>query len=76
MAENEKLVHPIPPTFDKTSRILVLGSFPSPKSRESGYFYGHPQNRFWRIIADLFDEEVPVRVEEKHALLQRHHIAA
>lgn len=70
------LVHPIPPTFDKTSRILVLGSFPSPKSRESGYFYGHPQNRFWRIIADLFDEEVPVTVEEKHTLLQKHHIAA
>ncbi len=76
MAENEKLVHPIPPTFDKTSRILVLGSFPSPKSRESGYFYGHPQNRFWRIIADLFDEEVPKTVEEKYALLQKHHIAA
>ncbi len=83
MAENKTrknepraIVHPIPPTFDASSRILVLGSFPSPKSRESGYFYGHPQNRFWRIAAALFEEAVPVTVEEKHALLVRNHIAA
>ena len=70
------IVHPIPPTYDASSRILVLGSFPSPKSRESGYFYGHPQNRFWRVAAALFDEQVPATVEEKHALLVKHHIAA
>lgn len=74
--EREALVHPIPPTYDETSRILILGSFPSPKSRESGYFYGHPQNRFWKVMAALFQEDVPQTVEEKHALLVRNHIAA
>ena len=74
--EREALIHPIPPTYDETSRILILGSFPSPKSRESGYFYGHPQNRFWKVMASLFHEDVPQNVEEKHALLVRNHIAA
>lgn len=74
--EREALIHPIPPTYDKDSRILILGSFPSPKSRQSGYFYGHPQNRFWKVMAALFQEDVPTTVEEKHALLVRNHIAA
>lgn len=47
----EKLDHPIPPVWDASSRILLLGSFPSPKSREQAFFYGHPQNRFWRVLA-------------------------
>ncbi len=74
--EREALIHPIPPTYDADSRILILGSFPSPKSRESGYFYGHPQNRFWKVVAALYGEDVPQTVEEKHALLTRNHIAA
>ena len=74
--EREALIHPIPATYDTSSRILILGSFPSPKSRESGYFYGHPQNRFWKIVAALYQEDVPTTVEEKHALLIRNHIAA
>lgn len=74
--KREALIHPIPPTCDKDSRILILGSFPSPKSRESGYFYGHPQNRFWKVVAALFQEDVPTTVEEKHKLLLRNHIAA
>ena len=74
--EREALIHPIPPTYDANSRILILGSFPSPKSRESGYFYGHPQNRFWKVVAALFQEDVPTTVEEKHVLLVRNHIAA
>ena len=74
--EREALIHPIPPTYDADSRILILGSFPSPKSRESGYFYGHPQNRFWKVIAALYGEDIPQTVEEKHALLTRNHIAA
>ena len=74
--ERKALIHPIPPTYETNSRILILGSFPSPKSRESGYFYGHPQNRFWKVVAALYQEDVPATVEEKHALLVRNHIAA
>ena len=74
--EQQKLVHPIPPTWDQTSRILILGSFPSVKSREMAYFYGHPQNRFWRVLSLLFDEPFPETVEERRGLLLRHRIAA
>ena len=55
--------------------MLILGSFPSVKSRESQFFYGHPQNRFWKVIAALTDEKVPLTVEEKRALLEKYHIA-
>ena len=72
----DHLVHPIPPLYDETSRILVLGSFPSVKSRESGFFYGHPQNRFWKLLAEMFAEPVPRTVAEKESMLRRHHIAA
>ena len=74
--EQQKLVHPIPPTWDQTSRILILGSFPSVKSREMAYFYGHPQNRFWRVLSLLFDEPFPETVEERRSLLLCHRIAA
>ena len=74
--ERLSLIHPIPPTYDANSEILILGSFPSPKSRESGYFYGHPQNRFWKVMAAIFSDEVPNTVSEKKAFLLRHHIAA
>lgn len=69
------LVHPIPPVFDSASRILILGSFPSVKSREVGFFYGHPQNRFWKLIAAVFADAPPQSVEEKKDFLLRHHIA-
>ena len=62
--EQQKLVHPIPPTWDKTSRILILGSFPSVKSREMAYFYGHPQNRFWRVLSILFEEPFPENYDD------------
>ena len=62
-------IHPIPPVYDKNSRVLILGSFPSVKSREQGFFYGHPQNRFWRVTAAVFGEETPVTVPEKRAFL-------
>ncbi len=71
-----RLQHTIPPLYDERSRILILGSFPSVKSRESGFFYGHPQNRYWRVLAALFEEETPRTVEEKRAFLLRHRIAA
>ncbi len=68
-------IHPIPPVFDSDSKILILGSFPSVKSREAGFFYGHPQNRFWKVNAAIFHEEVPKAIEEKKAFLLRNHIA-
>ena len=68
-------VHPIPPLFDDNSKILILGSFPSVKSRESAFFYGHPQNRFWRVIATLLNAPIPATVEEKKALLLENGIA-
>lgn len=69
------IVHPIPPVFDSNSRILILGSFPSVKSREEGFFYGHPNNRFWRVLAAVFDEEVPRTIDEKKAFLLRNRVA-
>ena len=50
------IVHPIPPLYDENSTILILGSFPSVKSRETQFFYGHPQNRFWKVMATFFEE--------------------
>ena len=70
------IVHPIAPTYNEDSRILILGSFPSVKSREMMYFYGHPQNRFWKVVAALYKEELPMTVEERHAFLIRNRIAA
>ncbi len=74
--ERTFITHPIPPFYQADSRILILGSFPSVKTRESGFFYGHPQNRFWKVAAAVFADAVPVSVEEKRAFLMRHHIAA
>jgi len=70
-----QIEHPFPPVVDENCRILVLGSFPSVKSREDGFFYGHPQNRFWRMLAAIFTEEVPADIPAKKAFLLRRHIA-
>lgn len=67
--------HPFPPLYDKDSRILILGSFPSVKSREQRFFYGHPQNRFWKTVAGILSEEVPMTIEEKAEFLHKNHIA-
>ena len=67
--------HPIAPVWDSCSRILILGSFPSVKSREQRFFYGHPQNRFWRVLSHILEDTHPVSVDEKTAFLLRHHIA-
>jgi len=69
------IVHPIPPLFDKNSEILILGSFPSVKSREECFFYGHPQNRFWKIIARVLNEKTPGTIQEKKAMMLKHNIA-
>ena len=68
-------LHTIDPVFDTDSRVLILGSFPSVASRETGFFYGHPQNRFWRVTAAVMEENMPVTIEEKRAFLLRSHIA-
>ena len=69
------VVHPIDPVFNEHSRVLILGSFPSVKSREAEFFYGHPQNRFWKVLAAVFHRAVPVTVEEKRALLLEEGVA-
>ena len=69
------IVHPIPPLFDSDSETLILGSFPSVKSREAAFFYSHPQNRFWAVIAELFGTEKPATVEEKKELILSNKLA-
>ena len=70
-----QLTHPFEPLYDENSTILILGSFPSVKSREQQFFYGHPQNRFWKVTAAVFGAEVPKTIEEKRTFILQHHIA-
>lgn len=67
--------HGFGPVYDEKSRILILGSFPSVKSREEGFFYGHPRNRFWKILAAVCNEPEPVTIEEKKQFLLKNGIA-
>lgn len=67
--------HNIPPVFDKSSEVLILGSFPSVKSREVQFFYGHPQNRFWKVIATIYGSPVPTDIPSKKKLLLDNRIA-
>ena len=69
------IIHPINPHFDKNSRILILGSFPSVKSREVGFFYGHKQNRFWKVLSLVFGENEPQTIDEKKEFLYRNRVA-
>ena len=68
-------LHPIAPLYDEHSKILILGSFPSVKSREQLFFYGHPQNRFWTVISAVVGADAPTTIEEKAAFLHANHIA-
>lgn len=70
-----RIEHPFGPLYNESSRVLILGSFPSIKSREQNFFYGHPQNRFWRVIAAIFEQEVPQTIEEKKALILGNRLA-
>ncbi len=70
-----KISHPLAPVFDSNSRVLVLGTMPSPKSREVGFYYMHPQNKFWRVLCELLGEPLPQTNDERQALLLRRHIA-
>lgn len=67
--------YPFIPLWDEASEVLVLGSYPSVKSRETGFFYGHPQNRFWKTLAGVFGDKTPCDIEQKKEFLHRHHIA-
>ena len=69
------ITHPIPPVWDEDCTVLILGSFPSVKSREGMFFYHHRQNRFWKTLAAVFDTPVPQSIEEKKAFVIRHRIA-
>lgn len=69
------VTHPFAPVVDENCRTLILGSFPSVKSRENGFYYGHPQNRFWRMLAAVYADEVPESIAEKTSLLLRHQLA-
>lgn len=69
------ITHPFEPIFAKTSRILILGSFPSAKSRQQNFYYGHPQNRFWKIIAKIFNEKMPELIKEKTDLIINNNLA-
>lgn len=73
--EYTHVTHTFEPVFDRNSKILILGSFPSVKSRNSQFYYGHPQNRFWRMLAQILGESVPQTIPEKTELLLKHHIA-
>lgn len=69
------IVNPFRPIFDAHSKVLILGTMPSPKSRENGFYYGHPQNRFWRVLAEIFGEGIPQENERKRAFLLKQRIA-
>ena len=75
MKEYEHLTHTFEPVFNRESKILILGSFPSVKSRENNFYYGHPQTRFWKVLARIFEVEVPQTIDEKRTFLLEHHIA-
>lgn len=68
-------LHPIPPLYDGRSTVLVLGSFPSVQSRKGMFFYHHPQNRFWKVLAGVYGCAVPETVEEKRTMLLENHVA-
>lgn len=75
MSEYQLHSHEFPPVWDEQSRILILGSFPSVKSREEGFFYGHPQNRFWKVLSAVLSCPKPDSIEEKKEMLLAHRIA-
>ena len=70
-----KITHPFAPVYNTQSKILILGTMASPKSREYGFFYGHPQNSFWRVLAYIFDAELPETIEDKKCFLLKNKIA-
>ncbi|MGN0513231.1 MAG: DNA-deoxyinosine glycosylase [Lachnospiraceae bacterium] len=75
MSEYTHIIHPFEPCYDQNSKILILGSLPSVKSREEGFYYGHPRNRFWKMLSMVWNEPEPVTIEEKKKFVIAHHLA-
>lgn len=75
MTKHQTITHPFKPVFQADSEILILGSFPSVKTREYGFYYGHPQNRFWSLLERVFDVRLNTDIEERKAFLRQHKIA-
>lgn len=75
MTTHQTITHLLMPVFQADSKILILSSFPSVKTREYGFFYGHPQNRFWPLLERIFGVEPLADIEEKRAFLLQHHLA-
>ena len=75
MEEYQTIKHTFEPVWDQKSEILILGTFPSVKSRENHFYYGHPQNRFWKLLANIYGESVPGTIDEKKELILKHHLA-
>lgn len=75
MSDYQHITHEFEPVFNRESKILILGTLPSVKSREQHFYYGHPQNRFWKVLAAITKEAVPSSISEKKELLLTHHIA-
>ena len=73
--EYENIIHPFKPLYNAKSKILILGTFPSVKSRETGFYYGHPQNRFWKVIAEITKSELPENTAGKRRMLLSNNIA-
>lgn len=71
----EHIIHTFKPVFNEQSRVLILGTIPSPKSRENGFYYSHPQNRFWRVMSDISGDSLPCSITEKTDFLLNNHIA-
>lgn len=71
----ERVTHEFPPVFDEHSRVLILGTIPSPRSRELGFYYMHPQNRFWRMLCAVLNEELPSDIDGRRELCLRRGIA-
>ena len=70
-----KVLHELNPIYDENSKVLILGTIPSIKSRELGFYYAHPKNKFWKTLSLIYNEELPITIEEKINFLTKHHIA-
>ena len=74
-ATRTRVTHEFPALYDRESQVLMLGSIPSSKSREMAFYYGHPQNRFWKVMAAVLGEDIPETIPQKKAMLKKHHVA-
>ena len=70
-----RLKHEFSPVYNSDSSVLILSSFPSVKSREQSFYYGHPQNRFWRVLARICSRDIPITTDEKKSLCLSNGIA-